>query len=112
MLPRRRFLQVGVAAVAGGLAPAAVARDQSTLQQKLEVGLEARQQIEKNFVRDVVRMVKQGQLKLKLVLETFQYVRKRYRFSDRKVRVFAFVLQRRAKAAGVNLQLPAGIKKR
>lgn len=49
----------------------------ASLKDQLRAGLKARRTVEFKFIDDVVRLVEQRKLPVKLVLETFQYARRK-----------------------------------
>ncbi len=72
------------------------------LEDTLMNGLLARTPNDRAFVKKTVLSVKQNKLSRKMVMETFQYVRKKIS-SKRRATIFQLLLRRRAKAVGVKI---------
>lgn len=78
------------------------AADVADLQDQLEAGLKARRPVEFRFIARVVRMVRDEDLPLKLVLSTFQWARKKAR-KDIPFPYFQRALKIRAAKLGIRI---------
>ena len=72
----------------------------ASLEDQLQKGLNARRQIEFQFLDRIVALVDQGRLSREFVQGTFNFTRERYRDRKYRVPVFEQVLRQRAKRAG------------
>ncbi len=72
------------------------------LQDTLLNGLQARTPGDRAFVKKTVHYVEHNKLTRKIVMETFQYVRKKVS-PKRRATTFQILLRRRAKAVGVTI---------
>lgn len=85
------------------VATQATAEEKPTLQDTLINGLQARRPQDVQFIQRVVQLVGNRTLKLKLVMETFNYVRKKYPTRSYKAQIFRIILTLRARKVGVRL---------
>ena len=75
----------------------------ASLENQLKAGLKARRDVEFKFIANVVKLVKEGKLPVKLVVETMQYARKKP--TRHPFQYFQRALALRAAKLGVKLTI-------